>query len=578
MQWIDRLAARMGFARAGRQPQRVLVRQFEGAQVSDLTLSFRPSNCAIDQDLVGQLEMLRGRSRTLAQNNDYARKFLRMVKTNVVGAEGFKLQCLAADPGTGAADTFARSTIEAAWSDWGRPGVCELSGRLSWLDLLRVVAETVARDGECLLRVARGRNVNAHGYALQLLDIDRLPVTHNGRAENGNRIIMGIEVDAFDRPVAYYLYTVHPNGSPGHNSGSRALERVPAADIIHLYTTERAEQHRGVPWMHTAMLRLESLGKFERAALTAARKGANTLGFFQTPDGGPPPGEEKDADGNEIHTSVEGEFDTLPPGYQFQPFASEYPSQMYGDFVKACLRSLAGGLGVAYNGLANDLEGVNFSSIRAGVLEERDVWMTVQTWMVEHLLTPVFMGWLEMALLSGALGTLPPSKLAKFAQHRFQPRRWPWVDPVKDIEAKLMAIRAGLDSRRSVAAEQGNDWDEIVEQLKVEQQQLAEAGVTSDLGSTAAAAAQPAQQAAAAARAEARESTLIDTLRSLAERTPTITVHPPDIVVQAPVVNIEQARAPDVVVNLPTPQPFEELIEHDSQGRIQRIARRELNS
>jgi lambda family phage portal protein len=291
---------------------------------------------------------------------------------------------------------------------------------------------------------------------------------------------MGVELNGIGRPVAYHLHEQHPNGNLAN--ASARIVRVPAGDILHVYTTERPEQHRGIPWMHTAMLRLENLGKFERAALTAARKGAQSLGFFQSPDGEPPPGEEVDEAGNQIHTSVEGEFDTLPPGYQFQQFDSKYPSDIYGTFVKDCLRSISSGLGVAYNGLANDLEGVNFSSIRAGVLEERDVWMTLQTWMSEHVLTPIFREWLSMALLSGRLGTLPAMKFEKFVAHSWQPRRWPWVDPRADMEAKLMAIRAGLDTRRDVAAEQGKDFDDVAEQLKAENELLASLGVESDLG------------------------------------------------------------------------------------------------
>jgi len=46
---------------------------------------------------------------------------------------------------------------------------------------------------------------------------------------------------------------------------------------------------------------------------------------------------------------------------------SDYPHQMYSAFVKAHLQGIASGLGISYHALANDLEGVNYSSIRAGV-------------------------------------------------------------------------------------------------------------------------------------------------------------------------------------------------------------------
>ena len=73
-----------------------------------------------------------------------------------------------------------------------------------------------------------------------------------------------------------------------------------------------------------------------------------------------------------------GSFGVLPPGYKFESWDPDYPHQNYENFVKARLRSIASGLGIAYHTLANDLSDVNFSSARAGTLEERDNWIVLQ--------------------------------------------------------------------------------------------------------------------------------------------------------------------------------------------------------
>jgi capsid protein len=96
---------------------------------------------------------------------------------------------------------------------------------------------------------------------------------------------------------------------------------------------------------------------------------------------------------------------------------------MYADFVKANLRGVASGLGVAYHALANDLEGVSFSSIRSGTLEERDAWMLIQEWFSQSFLDRVHAEWLQSALAFGQIAlpngsTLPITKLDKFSAAR----------------------------------------------------------------------------------------------------------------------------------------------------------------
>jgi lambda family phage portal protein len=460
------------FGRQTKQGRPLYIRGFDGARTDELTFGFASTNNSIDVEIAGALEKLRGRSRNLAQNNDYARKFLSQVSTNVVGPSGFSLQVAASDGPK--LDALANTIIEGSFSDWGRRGICEVSGQLSFVEVQQIVAETRARDGEALVRLVRGpESGNKWGFALQLVDIDRLPIGYNVDLRNGSRIVMGVEINRYGRPVAYHLHRSHPGAVPD-TYAYQNIERVPATDILHLFRSMRPEQRRGVPAMHTAMLRLEMLGKFDLAAAAAARKGAETLGFFQSPNGEVLPGDATAADGNQVTTSVPGTYETLPAGYEFRPYESQYPNALYGEFVKASLRGIAAGLGVSYNSLANDLEGVNYSSIRAGVLEERDMWMAEQHWLIEAFLRPVYENWLRSALLAQAVtyplgGALPATKLDKFLSHRWQGRRWAWVDPQKDIEANIAAINAKLKSRREVIAEQGRDIDEVWTQLQAEQ-------------------------------------------------------------------------------------------------------------
>jgi hypothetical protein len=64
-------------------------------------------------------------------------------------------------------------------------------------------------------------------------------------------IRMGVEVDTFYRPVAYWIRERHVGEFRfGIEPGNR-YERVLASEIIHLRIAERWPQTRGIPWLHT---------------------------------------------------------------------------------------------------------------------------------------------------------------------------------------------------------------------------------------------------------------------------------------------------------------------------------------
>jgi lambda family phage portal protein len=195
-----------------------------------------------------------------------------------------------------------------------------------------------------------------------------------------------------------------------------------------------------------------------------------------------------------------GGIDVLPEGYGFEAFDPTHPSGNFGPFVKATLRGIASGLGVSYNSLASDLEGVNLSSIRAGLIEEREHWRAIQRELGEQFLDKVFPSWLDMAFLVGALDPLPARKYEKFCAPVWHFRGWMLLDPESDTNAAILAINAGLKTRTAVLAEQGKDLGDVLEQLKSEQDLIKQYGVEITLPAsfTQAQAAKPKQAAGAA--------------------------------------------------------------------------------
>jgi capsid protein len=123
---------------------------------------------------------------------------------------------------------------------------------------------------------------------------------------------------------------------------------------------------------------------------------------------------------------------------------------------------------------------VNYSSARIALLDERDMWRMDQQDMIESLLEPIFNDWLLYALTTQAV-QLPFSKYEKFNKPVFTGKTWDWVDPLKDITAAVMEIRAGLGTATKYLAEQGEDLLETYTVLKRERDLAQQMGLNLDV-------------------------------------------------------------------------------------------------
>lgn len=200
------------------------------------------------------------------------------------------------------------------------------------------------------------------------------------------------------------------------------------------------------------------------------------MGFYVSPDGGPPPvGDATDIHGRFVEDAEPGAFGVLPAGYDFKSWEPNFPDQAIEPFMRSTLRGIAAGLGVAYHSLANDPSNVNYSTARVALLEERDQWQSLQAWYIEHVCRPIYDAWRTCAVLKG---TLTQEALSpRYEAVRFQAKTWDWVDPLKDREAQIKALDAKLTSRTRIAAQSGDDFEDVLDEIAQEQELAAQKGV-----------------------------------------------------------------------------------------------------
>lgn len=461
----------------GKKPEekKIFKRSYHAASPSRLFADYVESERSPDSELYPVIARMRARSRDLARNNEYARRYFNLLKTNVVGQYGFKLQVKALDP-RGSLDTDGNQSIETAFKVWGKRGNCTADGKLSWVDVQKMVVEGLARDGEVFVIKHRG-NAFRDSFALEFLEPDQIDEKKNERLDGGREIRMGVELDKFKKPIAYHVLTSHPGDydfasmvkSPKH-------KRVPAEQMIHVFMPLRAGQTRGEPWMSSAMASIKQLNGWREASIVAARMGASKMGFFTSPTGDGFVAD--DLDGNvPIIDAQPGTFHQLPQGVDLKTFDVGYPTSEFDSFHRSVLKGIASALGVSYTSLANDLEATSYSSIRQGALEERDFYRSVQQVMIDHFVEPVYEAWLEAAMEVDTL-FMPIATFDKFSMaSEFRGRAWNWVDPMKEMNAAVLGMKNGVLSLQDVAAQYGKDTEELLAEIQRDKSLMEQFGI-----------------------------------------------------------------------------------------------------
>jgi len=141
-----------------------------------------------------------------------------------------------------------------------------------------------------------------------------------------------------------------------------------------------------------------------------------------------------------------GAIDQLPVGWEFASWDPQHPTTAFGAMIKTILRKASGALTCAYNVLANNYEDVNYSSLKGAQGEARDVYRARQQWWIESFRDAFYPVWMSQATLTGML-VLPSRDYRKYTAVKWGPRGWPWLEPLKEIQAAFLACDLPLRAR-----------------------------------------------------------------------------------------------------------------------------------
>lgn len=470
-----------------RAPGRRASRMYASARQSRYTVGFGGySNSSADAELASSLISLRARSRQMVRDNPYAKRAKVLVVNNVIGS-GVGMQAQVMNTRDELA-TRVNDGIESTWCEWMEAGNCHTGGVLHFHDMERLLMGEVFEGGEIYVRKHYRRFGSSKvPLALEVIEPERLAneLASPGPLDPNTEVRMGVEVDKFGRPVAYWIRQRHPGDLRGHTETTDQYERVPAADVYHLSGIDRWPQTRGAPWMHTVLVKLDNINEYTDSELKAARAASYVFGTIETknPEVDVATTTDRDADEKQMMAIEPLTVQELEPGEELKFHNPARPNPQLPQFISHMLHEVAVGCGPSYADLSGDYSQSNYSSSRLALLSERDQWRAFQQWWIRAFRMPLHRDWVKAAALARAVPGLSVEQYAadprKFEAVLFKPRGWMWVDPTKEVEAFEKAIAGGMTTLTDVIAQTGGgqDIEDVIRTRKRELDMLKDAGI-----------------------------------------------------------------------------------------------------
>lgn len=403
----------------------------------------------INSEVAGAGASVRSRGRYLGVNNPW----LKQAVDNWAGA----LVGPGITPTPKHPDAATRKALSEAFNVWAEEA--DADGRTDFWGLQADLVRGLVIDGEAFLQVITTED----GPRLRLLPPELVDESMTRELSGGAVIVQGVEFDAEGRRVAYH---VSPSRTHDQFANYAPPVRIPADQILHVFKPLAAGQVRGVSWLAPVILPASEFDQLCDALLLGVKIAAMHAGFLVDQNGTagePYTGEEA---GGILESGLEpGTLKRLPFGLDVK-FNTPSQTQEVAAFLRLNLQQLAAGLGLPEHLLSGDLSGANYSSLRAGLLPFRQRVEQIQYGiLVPQLLRPIWRQVTTWTLLSGDLAAPDfEANPRDYLACEWLPPAFMQVDPMKQVQADVAEMNAGLTSRRKLVAARG--W--AVEDLDAE--------------------------------------------------------------------------------------------------------------
>ena len=455
-------------------------------------------SASADEDIVDNIQTLRSRSRDLYMGVPLATGAIKTIRTSVVGSGLMMSSHIDAEfLGLSKEQAAAwQQKTEREWLLWAEDVNCDAAKTCNFYEFQSLALLSALMSGDCFIALPYIKCPHCpYDLKLNLIEADRV-CNPNDPASLDNTILEGVEVGKYGEPVAYWVAKYHPYAVHRPlNDPTQTWKRVYAfssrsgkRNMLHLMCdVERPGQRRGVPLLAPVIEAFKQLGRYTDAELVAAVV-AGYFTVFITQDnpengidsmfsGAPLDVSSKTSDPDDVSLG-NGGIVNLAAGEKIETATPGRPNTAFDGFVTAICKQIGLALELPYELLVKFFNS-NYSASRAAVLEAWRMFRMRRQWLVNRLCQPVYEEWLTEAVSKGRI------EAPGFFDDPVIRKAWcraDWagdtpgqLDPVKEVNASVLKINAGLSTREHEAAElNGMKFDTIAAELGREKQILDE--------------------------------------------------------------------------------------------------------
>ncbi len=458
-----------------------------------------------DYDLLLDRMTLVRRSRERFRNDPLAKGALKKLLDEIIGTG---IRCEAnIQPSGSLTQEMADSnnaTINTWWPEWIKEA--DYSGnaarRKNFYDLQSQVLSMVIQDGES---IAIPRYVKRPGYrfsfCVQMVETDRVRTPGStgfpslGLFDGKVNMRDGIEIGKRGEEVAINIANTYPVDTNAYNPDE--TERIPATDrngranYWHIFAEARPGNTHGEPFFSSVLRGLKQLGGYIGAEIVRAEMAAFLGLWINTPEDPNSAAElhAEDYETNEDYPDSQKPVEWMEPGMirygrpgeTVNTLAGNLPPSNFDAFVEKIATILGSPLGLTRELMLNSFDKSNFSNTRAALITAREAFKKLQLWLISQFIEPVYWRFLEELYFRNML-IIPAGMNFYDDRHIFGrmeaiPSGWPWIDPLKDIQAGAEAWQSRQRSLKDIYGAQGKSWQTELLQIAKEKQFMVANGI-----------------------------------------------------------------------------------------------------
>lgn len=432
------------------------IRSYDAGDYSRGNANWRVTNQSAEYTDKYSRDNVRARARDLERNSDMMNSVIGAYKRNVIGG-GYALQSK-----TG--NDEINGIIQSAWKKWCKKQNCDVTGTQSFTQMMRMCVKRKKIDGGILI-VKRYTDDGFLPFKLQTFEVDELDGSQMTPRQQGNKVVGGIEMNEYNKPVGYWIRQY-----PVDSLALTEPVYINAKDVIFLFTKHRPSQVREVSDMSPTITRIRDANEFMVAVSVKERIAACLSVFIKKtiPTTGIGRGMGSISAG--VHdyqgkTITPGMIKELNAGDEIQVVNPAGQATDAASYIKLQQRLVGAGQGISYEATSRDMSESTYSSTRQGIIEDEMTYAEEKEMLME-VMDEIYETFVISLWLSGNL------QVRDFWENkdRYLDHSWiiapkKWIDPQKEANANRIALNTGQKTFKQIAAEQGRDWKEQVEEI-----------------------------------------------------------------------------------------------------------------